>query len=49
MPVAPGPASGLPEGVGQVAKTKDVRAAVGKELGADPRVDSQQIKVSNIG
>ena len=49
MPVAPGLASGLPEGVGQVAKTKDVRAAVDKELEADPRVGSGQIKVGNIG
>jgi osmotically-inducible protein OsmY len=32
-----------------VAKTKDVRAAVEKELGFDSRVDSAKIKVSNIG
>jgi osmotically-inducible protein OsmY len=32
-----------------VAKTKDVRAAVEKELGFDPRVDSAHITVSNIG
>jgi osmotically-inducible protein OsmY len=31
-----------------VAKTKDVRAAVEKELGFDPRVDSAQITVANI-
>jgi osmotically-inducible protein OsmY len=31
-----------------VAKTKDVRAAVEKELGFDPRVDSAHITVSNI-
>jgi osmotically-inducible protein OsmY len=31
-----------------VAKTKDVRAAVEKELGFDPRVDSADITVSNI-
>jgi osmotically-inducible protein OsmY len=32
-----------------VAKTKDVRAAVEKELGFDSRVDSAKIKASNIG
>ena len=32
-----------------VSKTKDVRAAVEKELGFDPRVDSSDIKVVNIG
>ena len=32
-----------------MAKTKDVRAAVEKELGFDPRVDSAHITVSNIG
>jgi hypothetical protein len=32
-----------------VSKTKDVRAAVEKELGFDPRVDSSDIKVANIG
>ena len=31
-----------------MAKTKDVRAAVEKELGFDPRVDSAHITVSNI-
>jgi len=31
-----------------VGKTKDVRAAVEKELGFDPRVDSGHITVSNI-
>jgi osmotically-inducible protein OsmY len=31
-----------------VAKTKDVRAAVEKELGFDPQVDSAHITVSNI-
>jgi len=31
-----------------VAKTKDVRAAVDKELGFDPRVEAKQITVSNI-
>jgi osmotically-inducible protein OsmY len=31
-----------------VAKTKDVRAAVEKELGFDPRVDSAHITVSDI-
>jgi osmotically-inducible protein OsmY len=31
-----------------VAKTKDVRAAVEKELGFDPRVDSAHITVRNI-
>ncbi len=31
-----------------MAKTKDVRAAVEKELGFDPRVDSAQITVNNI-
>ena len=31
-----------------VSKTKDVRAAVEKELGFDPRVDSAHITVSNI-
>jgi osmotically-inducible protein OsmY len=31
-----------------VAKTKDVRAAVEKELGFDPAVDSAQISVRNI-
>jgi osmotically-inducible protein OsmY len=35
-------------GVREVAKTKDVRAAVEKELGFDPRVDSAHITVSNI-
>src|SRR5215470_2301790 len=49
MPAAPGLASGLPEGVGQAAKTKDVRAAVDKELGVDPRVDSAHVSLSNIG
>jgi osmotically-inducible protein OsmY len=32
-----------------VGKTKDVRAAVEKELGFDPRVDSSDIKVMTIG
>ena len=32
-----------------VSKTKDVRAAVEKELGFDPRVDSAGIKVVNAG
>jgi osmotically-inducible protein OsmY len=32
-----------------VSKTKDVRAAVEKELGFDPRVDSASIKVVNAG
>jgi osmotically-inducible protein OsmY len=32
-----------------VSKTKDVRAAVDKELGFDPRVDSSGIKVMTIG
>ena len=32
-----------------VTKTKDVRAAVEKELGFDPRVDSSDIKVMTIG
>jgi len=32
-----------------VSKTKDVRAAVEKELGFDPRVDSSDIKVMTIG
>ena len=32
-----------------VSKTKDVRAAVEAELGFDPRVDSTDIKVVNIG
>ena len=32
-----------------MSKTKDVRAAVEKELGFDPRVDSSDIKVVNIG
>ena len=32
-----------------VSKTKDVCAAVEKELGFDPRVDSSDIKVVNIG
>jgi hypothetical protein len=36
------------EGVRQVAKTKDVRAAVEKELGFDPRVEAAHITVSNI-
>ena len=31
-----------------MGKTKDVRAAVEKELGFDPRVDSAHITVSNI-
>ena len=31
-----------------MAKTKDVRAAVEKELGFDPRVDSAHITVNNI-
>ena len=31
-----------------MAKTKDVRAAVEKELGFDPRVDSAHVTVSNI-
>ena len=31
-----------------MAKTKDIRAEVEKELGFDSRVDSKQIKVSNI-
>jgi hypothetical protein len=31
-----------------VAKTKDVRAAVEKELGFDPRVEAGHITVSNI-
>ena len=31
-----------------LSKTKDVRAAVEKELGFDPRVDSAHITVSNI-
>jgi len=32
-----------------MGKTKDVRAAVEKELGFDPRVDSSDIKVMTIG
>ena len=32
-----------------MSKTKDVRAAVEKELGFDPRVDSSDIKVMTIG
>jgi osmotically-inducible protein OsmY len=32
-----------------VSKTKDVRAAVEKELGFDPRVDSSDIKVMTVG
>jgi osmotically-inducible protein OsmY len=32
-----------------MGKTKDVRTAVEKELGFDPRVDSSDIKVVNIG
>ena len=32
-----------------MGKTKDVRAAVDKELGFDPRVDSSDIKVMTIG
>ena len=32
-----------------MAKTKDVRAAVEKELGFDPLVNSADIKVVNIG
>jgi hypothetical protein len=32
-----------------MGKTKDVRAAVEKELGFDPRVDSSDITVVNIG
>jgi len=32
-----------------VSKTKDVRTAVEKELGFDPRVDSSDIRVMNIG
>jgi osmotically-inducible protein OsmY len=32
-----------------VSKTKDVRAAVEKELGFEPRVDSSDIKVMTIG
>jgi osmotically-inducible protein OsmY len=32
-----------------VSKTRDVRAAVEKELGFDPRVDSSDIKVMTIG
>jgi osmotically-inducible protein OsmY len=32
-----------------MGKTKDVRAAVEKELGFDPRVDSSKIKVMTIG
>src|SRR6266567_3348579 len=43
-----GLASHSSKGVGQVGKTKDVRAAVEKELGFDPRVDSAHITVSNI-
>src|SRR4249920_609260 len=37
------------KGSSQMGKTKDVRAAVEKELGFDPRVDSSDIKVMNIG
>jgi osmotically-inducible protein OsmY len=37
------------KGFGQVAKTKDVRAAVEAELGFDPLVDSADITVINIG
>ena len=32
-----------------VSKTKDVRAAVEKELGFDPRVDASDIKVMTVG
>ena len=32
-----------------VTKTKDVRAAVDKELGFDPMVDAAHITVRNIG
>jgi osmotically-inducible protein OsmY len=32
-----------------VSKTEDVRSAVGKELGFDPRVDAAHITVQNIG
>jgi osmotically-inducible protein OsmY len=32
-----------------MGKTKDVRASVEKELGFDPRVDSSDIKVMNMG
>jgi osmotically-inducible protein OsmY len=32
-----------------VSKTKDVRAAVEKELGFDPRVDTSDIKVMTVG
>jgi osmotically-inducible protein OsmY len=32
-----------------VGKTKDVRTAVEKELGFDPRVDSSDIKIMNMG
>src|SRR5215470_16260987 len=37
------------EGVRQMSTTKDVRAAVEAELGFDPRVDSTDITVTNIG
>src|SRR6516165_262337 len=37
------------ERIRQVAKTKDVRAAVEAELGFDPLVDSADITVMNIG
>jgi len=48
MPASARLASGSPEGIRQVAKTKDVRAAVDKELRFDPRVDSAHIAISNI-
>src|SRR4029077_6241676 len=48
MPASARLASGSPEGIRQVAKTKDVRAAVDKELRFDPRGDSAHIAISNI-
>jgi osmotically-inducible protein OsmY len=37
------------ERIRQMGKTKDVRSAVEKELGFDPRVDASDIKVVNVG